>query len=194
MFCIFDLGSLNVILSWHIWGICPIQYTASFLLFTFLCVLHLLLFTFYGPDDRKGWPLPPYQQLFLVFLSLQGPCLVRPFVRKKNLHHLYKGMYQRAKTRLSPLSAPESPSPPIGPLRLVSFPNTLALERGLVLRTPWERPNLTLKLFFSPKKHCNHWVGHIIGIWHTKITSINWKAQVFHLHWGRIYHISVCLV
>ena len=157
MFCIFDLGSLNVILSWHIWGICPIQYTASFLLFTFLCVLHLLLFTFYGPDDRKGWPLPPYQQLFLVFLSLQGPCLVRPFVRKKNLHHLYKGMYQRAKTRLSPLSAPESPSPPhpLTPHRPPppsQFPQHTCSWKGVGTTNPLRAPQFDFKVVFSRRK------------------------------------------
>ena len=64
-----------------------------------------------------------------------------------------------------------------GCIRLVSFPDPLAIESGSVERSPWGHPIGLWSRFSRRKVDCNHWVGHIFRIWHTKITNFNWKNK-----------------
>ena len=57
------------------------------------------------------------------------------------------------------------------------FPRPTCYWKWVGGTKPLRAPNWTLKPIFSPKIDCDHWVGHIFRIWHTKINNFNWKNK-----------------
>ena len=62
-------------------------------------------------------------------------------------------------------------------VRPSQFPQPTCSWKWVGTPNPLRAPNLTLKPFFSPKMHFDHWDGRIIRIIHTWITSLNLRKK-----------------